>query len=58
MVLTFIMLYQMHQMAKKSFFVDAIDHEKACGTQILLEGDTVVMDDCGFHQLSHSRTVE
>ena len=38
-----------------AFFVDAIDHERACGTQILLEGDTVVMDNCGFH---HGRLTE
>ena len=32
-----------------SFFVKPIDHQREDGTDILIEGDTVVMDNCGFY---------
>ena len=32
-----------------SFFIEAVDHQRNDGTDILIEGDVVVMDDCGFH---------
>ena len=32
-----------------SFFIEAVDHQRNDGTDILIEGDVVVMDNCGFH---------
>ena len=32
-----------------SFFVEATDHQREDGTDILIKGDTVVMDNCVFH---------
>ena len=32
-----------------SFFIEAVDHQQNDGTDILIEGDVVVMDNCGFH---------
>ena len=38
-----------------SFFFDAVHHTRECGTYSILERDTVIMDNCGFH---HARVVE
>ena len=32
-----------------SFFIEVVDHQRSDGTDILIDGDVVVMDNCGFH---------
>ena len=32
-----------------SFLIEAVDNQRDDGTDILIEGDVVVMDNCGFH---------
>ena len=40
-----------------NFFAEALQEEDMFGNPLLKDGDTVIMDNCGFHHARHIETV-